>query len=71
MFFAIASCYNNVKYNIKLYNINLLYYIDLYKRNNYVAQMHQPQQKKTKRKTNNLYACCPFGAIRIKMYYEC
>lgn len=46
MFFAIASCYNNVKYNIKIYNINILYYIDLYKRNNYVVQMHQPQQKK-------------------------
>lgn len=49
MFFAIASCYNNVKYNIKLYNINILYYIDLYKRNNYVAQMHQPQQKKNEK----------------------
>lgn len=67
MFFAIASCYyNNVKYNIKHYNIYILYYIDLYKRNNYVAQMHQPLKH-----TNNLYACCPFGAIRLKMYYEC
>lgn len=47
MFFAIASCYyNNVKYNIKHYNIYILYYIDLYKRNNYVAQMHQPLKHK-------------------------